>query len=202
MLNIIMGVISAYLIGSFPTSYLIGKLKGVDIQRSGSGNVGATNVLRVVGKLPALITLVIDIAKGVVVVTIVAALSYNPEMPITSSIFKTLLGLTAIIGHNWSIFLKFKGGKGVATSCGVFMILLPKEMAVGVTVFLLAILLTKYVSFGSLLLVLTVPICAALMGESIELVILAITVCIIVSYRHKVNIKRLLTGAENKIGGK
>ena len=202
MLNIVLGVITAYLIGSFPTSYLIGKLKGVDIRRSGSGNIGATNVLRVVGKLPAFIALVIDIAKGVVAVTIIATLSYNPEAPIDSSIFRALLGLAVIVGHNWSIFLKFKGGKGVATSCGVFMVLLPKEMVVAAIVFLLAILLTKYVSVGSLLLGLTVPVCAALRGESIELVILAITVCIILSYRHKTNIKRLLIGAENKIGSK
>lgn len=202
MLNIVLGTITAYLIGSFPTSYLIGKLKGVDIRRRGSGNVGATNVLRVMGKLPALISLVVDIAKGVVAVTIVAALFYTSEMPIGSSIFRALLGLTAVVGHNWSIFLKFKGGKGVATSCGVFMVLLPREMAVAAIVFLLAVLLTKYVSVGSLLLALTVPGYAALMGESIELVVLAITICIILSYRHKINIKRLLSGAENKIGSK
>lgn len=201
MLNIALGVITTYLIGSFPTSYLIGKLKGVDIRRRGSGNVGATNVLRVVGKLPALITLVIDIAKGVVAVTIVAALCYTPEMPINFSIFRSLLGLTAVLGHIWSIFLKFKGGRGVATSCGVFVILLPKEIAVAAIVFLLAVLLTKYVSVGSLLLALTVPVCAALWGESIELVILSVTICIILSYRHKVNIKRLLIRSENKIGG-
>ena len=202
MLNIALGIAAAYLIGSFPTSYLIGKLKGVDVSKQGSGNTGATNVLRVMGKLPAIITLIADIAKGAIAVIIVAALFYNPEMPINSSIFRALLGLSSVAGHNWSIFLKFKGGKGVAASCGVFMVLLPREMAVAAVVFLFAVLLTKYVSIGSLLLVLTVPVCATLMGESIELVVLAITVCIIVSYRHKSNIKRLLAGTENKIGGK
>lgn len=200
MLNIASGVIITYLIGSFPTSYLIGRLKGIDVRRSGSGNVGATNVLRVVGKLPALITLVIDIAKGVVAVTIIATLFYDSRMPINLSIFRTLLGLTAVVGHNWSIFLKFKGGKGVATSCGVFIVLLPREMLVAAVVFLLAVLLTKYISVGSLLLALTVPVYAALSGESIEHVILAITLCCILSYRHRDNIKRLLIGAENKIG--
>ncbi|MEA3305871.1 MAG: glycerol-3-phosphate 1-O-acyltransferase PlsY [Candidatus Omnitrophota bacterium] len=202
MLNIVLGTAAAYLIGSFPTSYLIGKLKGIDVSKQGSGNTGATNVLRVMGKLPAIITLIADIAKGAIAVIIVAALFYNPEMPVNRGIFRALLGLSSVAGHNWSIFLKFRGGKGVAASCGVFMVLLPGEMAVAAVVFLLAVLLTKYISIGSLLLALTVPVCAALTGESIELVILAITVCIIVSYRHKSNIKRLLAGTENKIGGK
>ena len=110
--------------------------------------------------------------------------------------------MSAVAGHNWSVFLKFKGGKGVATSLGVLMILLPKATAVAVGVFLVTLLLTKYVSLGSVLLSITVPLVAALMGSEAEFIILAVTICILISYRHKSNIKRLLMGKENKIGGR
>jgi glycerol-3-phosphate acyltransferase PlsY len=201
MLNILCGVILAYLIGSIPTSYLIGKIKGVDIRSKGSGNVGATNVLRVMGKLPASIVLIADILKGVIAVTLIASLCYkNGQISLTT--FRAVLGISAIVGHNWSVFLKFKGGKGVATSLGVFMVLLPEPMAIAAIVWVLAVGFTKYVSLGSLLLAVTVPIAAALMGKELALTALAVTVCILVSYRHKENIKRLLLGAENKIGSK
>jgi glycerol-3-phosphate acyltransferase PlsY len=201
MLNILCGIILAYLIGSIPTSYLLGKIKGVDIRSKGSGNVGATNVLRVMGRLPAIIVLVVDILKGVLAVTLIASVCYK-NAPISLTVFKVVLGISAIVGHNWSVFLKFKGGKGVATSLGVFMILLPESMAIAAVVWVLAVGFTKYVSLGSLLLSLTVPIAAALMGEELPLIILAVTVCILISYRHKENIKRLLLGVENKIGRK
>lgn len=200
MLNILYAVILAYVIGSIPTSFLIGKARGIDVRQEGSGNVGATNVLRAVGKLPALITLVVDVAKGIIAVTLLASAFYAKGAPITFNVFRALLGLSAIVGHNWSIFLKFKGGKGVATSCGVLMILLPKATAIAILVFLITLWLTRYVSLGSILLSATVPIAAALLGREIELVILAVTLCILISYRHKANIKRLLRGAENKIG--
>ena len=200
MLNILYAVILAYAIGSIPTSFLIGKARGIDVRQEGSGNVGATNVLRAVGKLPALITLVVDVAKGVIAVTLLASIFYAKGVPIAFNVFRALLGLSAIVGHNWSIFLKFKGGKGVATSCGVLMILLPKATAIAILVFLITVWLTRYVSLGSILLSAAVPIAAALLGREIELVVLAVTLCILISYRHKANIKRLLRGAENKIG--
>jgi len=172
------------------------------VRKEGSGNVGATNVLRAVGKLPAVIALIIDIAKGVIAVTLLVSFFFVPEGPITFNAFRALLGLSAVIGHNWSIFLKFKGGKGVATACGVLIILLPKAMAIAALVFLITIWLTKYVSLGSILLLLTVPIAAALLSSDVELVLLAITLCILISYKHKANIKRILAGTENKLGHK
>ena len=202
MLRILLGVLAAYVIGSVPTSFLVGKLKGIDVRRVGSGNVGATNVLRSVGKLPALFTLLVDILKGVIPVTLVAGLFFSQSTPVSSGVFRVLLGLGAVLGHSWSIFLKFKGGKGVATSCGVLGALLPKETAIAVAVFFIVLWLTKYVSLGSILLSLTVPIIAALSGRDIELVILAVTLCILITYRHKPNIKRLLSGTENEIGKK
>jgi glycerol-3-phosphate acyltransferase PlsY len=200
MLNIIFAVIIAYLIGSIPTSYLAGKIKGIDVRKEGSGNVGATNVLRVVGKLPALIVLIVDILKGVIAVTFVATFFYARSMPIDFNILRVFLGISVIAGHNRSVFLKLKGGKGVATSCGVLMVLLPVAMTVATIVFFVTVWRTKYVSLGSILLSMTVPIVAALMGKEIEWVILSVTICILISYRHKDNIKRLLMGTENKIG--
>jgi len=200
ILNILFGAVAAYIIGSVPTSFLMGKIKGVDVRRKGSGNVGATNVLRTVGKLPAVITLIVDILKGVLAVTVIASYFYKTDAPINHELYLALLGLCVIAGHNWTVFLRFKGGKGVATSCGVFAILLPKAMIVAFIVFLITISLTKYVSLASLHLVITVPIIAAMTGESLEYTLLAVTICVIISYRHKNNIKRLLTGKENKIG--
>lgn len=202
MLNILFAVIAAYIIGSIPTSYLAGRLKGVDVRKEGSGNVGATNVLRVAGKLPAIFVLIVDILKGVVSVTIVASFFYNKRLLIDFNVFRVFLGISVIVGHNWSIFLRLKGGKGVATSCGVLMILLPEAMAVAAIVFFITVLLTKYVSLGSILLSITVPIVTAFLGKEIELILLAVTICILISYRHKENIKRLLLGIENKINFK
>ena len=202
MLNIIFAVVVAYLIGSIPTSYLMGKARGIDVRKEGSGNVGATNVLRAVGKLPALITLIVDILKGVVVVTIVASLFYAKDMLLGLNGFRVLLGLSAIAGHNWTLFLRFKGGKGVATSLGVLIILLPKAAAIGILVFLATLWLTRYVSLSSILLSVTVPVAAALIGREIELVIFAVTLCILISCKHKENIKRLLRGTESKIGSR
>ena len=199
MINIMLAVIVAYLIGSIPTSYLIGKTVGIDVRKEGSGNVGATNVLRTVGKIPALITLVIDILKGVVVVTVVAWFFSGRGIQIGQNGFRALLGLTGVAGHDWSIFLRWRGGKGVATTCGVLAILLPKETGIAALVFILAVWVTKYVSAASILLSMTIPVISVLSGREIEYVILSVTLCILISYKHKDNIKRLLTGTENKI---
>lgn len=200
MLDIVAALIIAYILGSMPTGYLVGKAKGIDVRTAGSGNVGATNVLRVVGKLPAFVALIADILKGVIAVTILASFFYNKDAPLGFSAFRALLGLAVIAGHNWSIFLKFKGGKGVATSFGVMMVLLPDAMAIASAVFLITLCITRYVSLGSLLLSITVPITAVITGKEIEFVIMSVTICILIGYRHKNNIKRLLSGIENKIG--
>ena len=196
----VLGVFAAYLVGSFPTSFIVGKLKGVDVRKKGSGNVGATNVLRTVGKLPALITLVVDILKGAAAVTIIADYFYTQGSHLGPEFYRAVLGLSVIAGHNWTVFLRFKGGKGVATSCGVFSVLLPKAMIVGLLVFILTLAIAKYVSLASIHLAITVPVVAAMTGESLEYTLFSVTICMIICYRHKGNIKRLLSGNENKIG--
>ena len=202
MILIILGIITAYLLGSIPTSYLIGMLKGVDVRKHGSGNIGATNVLRVMGKLPALITLIADITKGVLAVTLVAVIFYQKNSIITFSVFRVLLGLVVIVGHGWTVFLKFKGGKGVATFIGVFMIIFPVGLLIGLIVWSVTAWMTKYVSLSSILMAIAVPVIAAISAARLEIVLLAVISCIIICYKHKGNINRLLLGSETKIGQK
>lgn len=194
------GLITAYLLGSIPTSYLIGKFRGIDVRTHGSGNVGATNALRVMGKIPALITLIADIGKGVLAVTAIAVIFYQKNPAINFSVFRAMIGLAVIVGHGWTVFLKFKGGKGVATFIGVFMIIFPIGLLIGLIVWAIIVWLTKYVSLGSIVMAITVPIIAAVSAARFEVVILSVTSCIIICYKHKNNINRLLSGTESKIG--
>lgn len=199
VLAFISAVVSAYLIGSIPTGFLMTRMiKGVDIRGIGSKNVGATNVYRVAGKLPGLLTLIIDIAKGVLVVTLVAEFFYSFLPEVDNLFFTALLGLTVIAGHIWSVFLRFKGGKGVATTIGVSAVLSPFVLAASLIVWLMVFIPTKYVSLGSLAFGLSLPICAILFNQPFYVVAFFVTICLLNSYKHKENIKRLLKGEENK----
>ncbi|MBL7069163.1 MAG: glycerol-3-phosphate 1-O-acyltransferase PlsY [Candidatus Omnitrophica bacterium] len=203
MIVLIIAVILSYLLGSIPMSYIIARItKGVDIRKYGSGNVGATNVLRTAGRAPAAIALIGDILKGVISVTVLAKTAYPASGIIDYESFRILLGLSVICGHIWPVFLRFKGGKGVATSTGVLLVICPKALGIAACVWLLTVIITKYVSLGSLLGSISLPIITAVMGSSIQLVIFTITLCIISSYKHKSNIIRLINGEESKIGQK
>ena len=164
--------------------------------------MGATNVLRTVGKGPAIIALFLDILKGVITVTLLASIIFRFTKILDYQSLRILMGLAAISGHIWTIFLKFKGGKGVATSAGVLMILCPRVLWLAVGVWLIILLLTKYVSLGSILASISLPITASITGLSIQLVMFTITLCLINTYKHKGNIVRLINGEEGKIGQK
>lgn len=198
-LYFILAMISAYLIGSIPTGYLITRIfKGADIRDIGSKNVGATNVYRTAGKLPGFLTLIIDILKGVIVVTIVAQF-YSLLLPDIDPIFlRVFLGLIAIGGHIWSIFLRFKGGKGVATTIGVTAALAPWVLACSLLVWLIVFMPTNYVSLASLFFGLALPIFSLILNQPIYVVIFGVIICLLNTYKHKDNIKRLLKGEENK----
>ena len=203
MILLAAAIILAYLIGTIPTSYILAMaLKGVDIRKHGSGNVGATNVLRTVGKLPAILALVIDILKGVAAVTILSKFFYNSNIGINYESFRIILGFAAISGHIWNVFLNFKGGKGVATSIGVLFILSPKALLIWALVWFITVVITKYVSLGSIIASISLPISIAIMGMSIQMVLFTITLCIINTYKHKSNIIRLINSEESKIGHK
>lgn len=190
-----------YLLGSIPGGYIIGKgIKGVDVRKFGSGNIGTTNVLRVLGKGPALFVFLIDIGKGIASVWISGLL----PSPLDPSIIRTIGGFSCIAGHNWPLFLKFRGGKGVATSAGVFLLLTPLPFLFSFLTMLLVVGATRYVSLGSMVSAAALPFYIwILMGKgALNYIILGAVVAGIIILRHHSNLKRLLAGQENRLGEK
>ena len=195
----LLAVLTAYLLGATPTGFLMTRIfAGVDIRSAGSKNVGATNVYRVAGKLPGFLTLLIDIGKGVLVVTLVASFYYSFIPNIDYVFFRALLGLVAIFGHIWPVFLKFRGGKGVATTIGVMTIIAPIPLAISLLIWLAFFIPTNYVSLGSLAFGVSLPICAVIISEPFYVVIFCVIICMLNTYKHRENIKRLIKGQENK----
>ena len=195
-----LGFVAAYLIGSIPTAYIFGKVfKGIDIREYGSGNIGATNVLRVMGKVPGAIVLAIDVIKGLISATYLAS-GFMYLAPVTRpELYRILIGLFAIMGHNWTLFLNFKGGKGVATSAGVVIGLIPKIFWLGFLVWLITFFITGFVSLSSIIAVVSVPIFTLAFGEPAEIVVFMCLLCLIIVYKHKPNIRRLARGEEKRI---
>ena len=195
-----LGFVSAYIIGSIPTAYIFGKvLKGIDIREYGSGNAGATNVFRVIGKAPGAIVLIIDIIKGYISATYLAS-GFMYLAPVTRpELYRILFGLSAIAGHNWTLFLKFKGGKGVAASAGVVIGLIPKIFWLGFLVWLITFFITGFVSLGSIIAIISIPIFTLAFGEPVEIVVFMCLLCLIIVYKHKPNIRRLARGEEKRI---
>jgi len=196
-------LLAGYLIGSIPWGYLIGKFKkGIDIRKFGSGNIGTTNVLRVLGGAPAVLVLGGDMGKGIAAVCIGMMLASSTGM--SPKIIGGLAGLSSILGHNWPVFLKFKGGKGVATSAGVFLTLTPLSFVLSLAVMLLVVFFTRYVSLGSILaagsLPLFVLLCAG--GEMRFYLILSLIAAAFTLFTHRSNLRRLLNGCERKLGEK
>ena len=198
MLLIFFILLISYLLGSFPSGFLYAKnLKGIDLRRVGSGSTGATNVLRNIGKWPALIVFIIDVLKGVIAVKIAYYF-------LTDNIFQVLAGLFAITGHIWPIWLKGKGGKAVATGLGMFIAL---SWAVGLAsfgTFLIVISLTQIVSLSSITAALLLPIYMLIYVGTFNhpFTIVSFIVAIIVIWKHRSNIHRILKGEEPKISKK
>jgi glycerol-3-phosphate acyltransferase PlsY len=203
ILKFILILLCAYLIGSIPFGYLAGKLiKRVDLRQEGSKNVGATNVFRVIGTVPAIAVLLLDISKGFLSIHLPNLFNLGGSLGISPQAFtlvRILAGLAAIAGHNWTIFLKFRGGKGVATACGVSLGLAPFPTLVSLAIFMVVTGLTHYVSLGSMFAVLAFPLNCLLFKESLILVFFGSIVALLIIFMHKANIKRLITGTENRI---
>ena len=200
MIYILLSLISSYLLGSIPTGYLFGRaLKGIDIRKHGSGNVGATNVFRVVGKIPGVIVLFLDALKGFAAVALAAGFIYNTNVPINIEWFCIIAALSSVIGHNWTIFLGFKGGKGIAVSTGALTALMHKVAGACFVVWLLVFLITHIVSISSIAASIALPIFAWVFDSPTELKILSVILCIISIYKHKSNIKRILKGEEKRL---
>ena len=199
VLVFIISVVLAYAIGSFPTSFIMAKtLKGIDIRQVGSKNAGATNVLRSVGKLPALITLIVDVLKGVFVVTIAANFFYPYIENLDYDFYRSFLGVIAVCGHIWPVWLRFRGGKGVATTLGVAIGLAPLVLLPSLVIWLVVFFATSYVSLASILALIAFPIIAIVFSQPLYLVLNSAVICSISIFKHRENITRLLKGKENK----
>ena len=188
--------LAGFLIGSIPVGYLIARCKGVDIRRHGSGNVGATNVGRTLGKSAGIITLILDAAKGAIA-TLLPLYLYSEQAPILAP----TVGFCAILGHCFSPFLRFRGGKGVATSLGVFLILTPSAALAAVAVFAAVALSSGYVSLGSIIGAWAVPLTVAL-GEKgpgqLKLLLVGVASALLIAVKHRTNISRLRRREESR----
>ncbi len=192
----------AYLIGSIPTSFILGKLlRGIDLREHGSRNVGATNAMRVLGKPVGIAVLIMDAAKGFFPTLLFLRITGESASGFLSREDQALcIGLAAVIGHIFTLFLKSKGGKGVATGIGVYLALAPKALLLTFGICLILVASTRYVSLGSLTGAILLPIFLLLVGpRSLPLVILTVLLGGLVIWRHRENIKRLARGTESKI---
>ncbi len=203
--------IAAYLLGSIPTGYWAGRiLKGIDIRQYGSKATGATNVLRILGRGPAIVVLLVDIFKGVVAIaltrwvyslpSIAATVPPTVALSLWVAWVATLAGLLAIFAHSKSIWIGFKGGKSAATGLGVLFALSWQVGLVAATVFILVVLLTRIVSLGSILTAIAAPLLMLLFQQPLPYLLLAIAGGAYVLMTHRANIQRLLAGAEPKLG--
>lgn len=200
MINYLTIILLSYFIGSISTSYIIAKrMTGVDIRTQGSGNAGSTNVLRTLGKKAGVITFVGDLLKGVIAVLIAKIISTLVHLDVTTASY-IAVGFV-VIGHNWPIFLGFRGGKGVATSLGAMIAVNPIIALSCFAFFIVIVYFTKYVSLGSVISICTSPIIMACIGNYKGLLV-TLFLSISVVFKHRENIKRLINGTERKIGEK
>lgn len=196
MTRVLVLLAAAYLAGSIPSSWIAGRLAGVDLTRRGSGNLGGTNVYRVLGMGYALPVVVVDVGKGFVPAWFFAAWDGHPGGELALA-----YGLCAIAGHVWSAFLGLRGGKGVATSGGVLIALVPVAALVGLLVWGGTVLLTRTVSVASLAAATALPVVAWLLDAEPEKVSFAVVLAVLVWWTHRSNVRRLLEGEELRFGG-
>jgi len=204
--------LAAYLLGSIPTGFLVAKAKGVDIRAAGSGNIGATNAMRVLGKPAGILVLLADAAKGFMA-CVLAAIYFDCCVPgpdyfddaywLLSRRLTLIAGIFAVLGHNYTCWLKFKGGKGIATTAGVYLALAPLPLGIAFAIFALALLATRYMSVASISGAVALPAAVwILMPQNLLLGIVTTALGLLAIYRHKANIQRLIAGTENRIGKK
>lgn len=194
-MSAILAIGAAYLIGAVPIGYLVGRAFGVaDIRRHGSGNIGATNVLRTAGRVPGVVTLLGDVAKGWIAVAVAGRIGGDAPSVLAAG------AVAAVVGNCWSIFLGFRGGKGAATGLGALLRLVPLPTLAALPVFIVVVVTTRFVSLGSLLAALCVPFGAWALGAPRPAVLGALGAAAIVILRHHENITRLLAGTERRFG--
>lgn len=215
MVNMAIVVLLSYIVGSIPTSIILSKwMHGFDIRTKGSGNAGGTNVFRVLGWKSGLFVTLFDIGKAVIATTVIARLFWDPTLPFYNktpfddfTIIQMICGGAAIVGHIWTMFAGFKGGKGIATGAGMLIGIAPTEFAISVGIFLIVFMAWKYVSLSSISGAVAFPLSIFvrhnILGDEIHsyrtLIAFSFSVAVLLVYSHRHNIKRLLEGTEKKI---
>ena len=189
----IIAVTFGYLVGSVPFAFLLARRRGVDLRRTGSGNVGAANVLRTSGVPNAVVAMCLDAVKGAVAVLVAQRLSGGPATPVAG-------GLAAVIGHVYPVWIGFRGGKGVATTAGVFVVLAPIAVAIAGAVFALATWATRYISVGSMTAAVTLAVTAAAADGPSAVAVGAAVAAVVIVHRHRGNLGRLFAGTERRVG--
>jgi acyl phosphate:glycerol-3-phosphate acyltransferase len=192
-MNAVLAVTLGYLVGSIPFAYLLSRRHGIDLRRAGSGNVGASNVLRTTGVWAAVLAMMLDGVKGTLAVLMAQLLS-------GSLIATVAAAFASILGHVYPVWLRFRGGKGVATAAGAFALLAPEAMGIAAAVFLIAVILTRFISVGSIAGALTLVIVAGMTDVPGVVAIGATASTLIIVYRHRGNLTRLVAGTERRIG--
>mgnify|MGYP000922691917 CR=1 FL=1 len=194
-------IVIAYILGSIPNALWIGKVfRGIDIREHGSKNTGSTNAARVLGAKLGILTLILDISKGTIPVTLSFFMKADllENMTGISSLDPIMVGIFAIIGHSFSLFMKFKGGKAVATTVGVFTVLVPKALLLAAVVFFVIFAVTRYVSVSSITAAISLPIFIFFLYWDVPYTIFGGIIAILIIVKHKSNIQRLLNGTESK----
>ena len=203
-LQIVVCLVLGYIVGSFSTGYIMGLMNHVDIREMGSGNAGTTNAFRTLGKKAGVITLVGDMLKAILVVLLVRFVIYKDIDYV--KLLELICGFGCVLGHNFPVWLKFHGGKGIAVTAGVFIAIDPWILPVGLPLFAILVLTTKYVSVGSLAVLTLFPIWNAIRFTTepyyVWIVIVSCMYTVMAFIQHRQNIKRLMNGTENKIGHK
>jgi acyl phosphate:glycerol-3-phosphate acyltransferase len=192
-MGLVLAAILGYLMGSVPFAFLLARRRGVDLRRAGSGNVGAANVLRLTGTTDAVIAACLDGAKGALAVVLAYRLMTEPTAPVVA-------GLAAVIGHIYPVWLSFHGGKGVATAAGAFAVLAPGAILIAAGVFVVSVLLTRYVSVGSMAAAVTLAIATVAADLPTSVVVGAAGTALMILHRHRGNVARVLAGTEHRIG--
>jgi glycerol-3-phosphate acyltransferase PlsY len=204
-LSILFALVSSYIIGSVPTSIIMGKIvKGIDIREHGSGNAGATNTFRILGWKPALVVVIVDVFKGWLPAATFATLWIGDAPQIDIGIIQILCGFAAVLGHTYTVFAKFRGGKGIGTLAGMLLALYPIVFPFCLIVFILTLMFTGYVSLGSIFAAVSLPIFLMLLPligiekGSFSLFIFSLLIPWFAIYTHRSNIVRLRNGTENR----
>ena len=195
---------AAYLLGSIPTGFLVARAKGIDIRSVGSGNIGATNAMRVLGRPAGIFVLLMDALKGFLAVVCLGPelfkiLHLPPEFVLTG---RLIAGIGAVLGHNFTPWLGFKGGKGIATTAGVYLALAPWAVGIALLTWVVVTLISGYVSLGSITAALALAAAVCLNKPHLALCLVTFALVAMAIYKHKPNIKRLWAGTENRFGTK